>query len=353
MRIHVAKPLFPWDEIDDSPSLQTIQRLLQSIPDGLLLDSLRQSRGKGRNDFAVSALWGVVLLTILLRHTSFEACLDELRRNAGLRQLVGIPSEDDVPNKWNLSRFLDTLGQEPHLSLLRQVFDVMAQRLGIAVPDLGQHCAGDATALNGKAKTKAPEREAEIAQGLPQPSGGRKEYHDDDGKVTRVVEWFGYKLHLIVDVKHEVSLAYHITDTKTGDNEALEHTVPQAQANLPDERIRTLAFDKAADDGAVHAFLHDAGIKPVIQNRTMWKDEQEKVLGGRIPLHVVHDEAGTVFCYDKVSDPPVRHGMAYIGYEPDRETIKHRCPARHEGWQCPSDERCNGDKAYGMVVRPL
>jgi hypothetical protein len=29
----------------------------------------------------------------------------------------------------------------------------------------------------------------------------------------------------------------------------------------------------------------------------------------------VDDEAGTVYCYDTVSEPPVRHRMAYLGYE--------------------------------------
>jgi hypothetical protein len=38
-----------------------------------------------------------------------------------------------------------------------------------------------------------------------------KEYRDDEGKVTKVVEWFGYKLHLLVDAKHEVVLAYEVT----------------------------------------------------------------------------------------------------------------------------------------------
>jgi hypothetical protein len=28
-----------------------------------------------------------------------------------------------------------------------------------------------------------------------------------DGKLAKVVEWFGSKLHLLVDVKHEVALA--------------------------------------------------------------------------------------------------------------------------------------------------
>jgi hypothetical protein len=92
----------------------------------------------------------------------------------------------------------------------------------------------------------------------------------------------------------------------------------------------------------------------VIQNRALWPKEgdQEKVLpGGRYPLHLVYDEAGTVHCYDTVSEPPVRHRMAYIGYEHDRECVKYRCPARHEGWDCPSDEKCNGTLAAGLSAR--
>lgn len=351
MRLYTSQPLFAWDALEDSPSLKTIRLLLEAIPDGKLLDSLRQARGKGRDDHPVGVVWRVVLLTIVLRHVGFEACLDELRRNEGLRRLIGIEQESEVPDKWNVSRFLDVLGQEPHLTHLREVFDHLVQRLGLAVPGLGEQSAGDATCLNGRAKKNAKLREAEMEQGLPQPSGGRKEYKDDDGNVTKVVEWFGYKLHLVVDVKHEVSLGYRITDTKAGDNEVLPEVLTQARANLPPGRIKTLAFDKAADDGEVHEMLHELGIKPVIQNRAMWKEESERVLGGRIPLHIVHDEAGTVFCYDRVSDPPVRHRMAYIGYEPGRETIKYRCPARHEDWPCPSEARCNEGKDYGLTLR--
>jgi len=351
MRIYTTQPLFPWHALEDSPSLKTLRLLLDAIPDRKLLDGLRRARGKGRNDHPVSVLWGVVLLTIVLRHVTFEACLDELRRNNDLRRLIGIEAESGVPDKWNVSRFLDTLGQEPHLSDLREVFDLLVQRLGRAVADLGGHTAGDATSLNGRAKKNAQHVDSEVQQGLPQPSGGRKEYKDDDGKVTKVVEWFGYKLHLVVDVKHEVALGYRITDTKAGDNEVLPEVLTQARANLPPERIKTLAFDKAADDGEVHQVLHDLGIKPVIENRALWKEERERVFGGRMPLHIVHDEAGTVFCYDQVSDPPVRHPMACIGYEPDRDTIKYRCPARHEDWTCPSEARCNDGKDYGLTVR--
>jgi hypothetical protein len=291
------------------------------------------------------------LLAIVLRHHTMDACLEELKRNPALRLLIGIESEAAVPKPYNLSRFMATLGEAEHLPHLRTIFEMMARRLGQVVPDLGRDTAGDSTGLAGRAADSEPLQKAERKQGLPQPSGGRKEYTDDDGTVTKVVEWFGYKLHLLVDVKHEVVLAYEVTDTKTGDNEMIGTLVDQAKQNLPAGRLRTLAYDKAADDGAVHELLHQEKIKPLIQNRTFQLAEPETVLGGRTPLNIVHDQAGTVFCYDKVGAVPVRYAMAYIGHEAQRDTLKYRCPARHQGWTCPSDSACNGQRKYGLTVR--
>jgi Transposase DDE domain/Transposase domain (DUF772) len=351
MKIAISKPLFAWDALEDSPSLQSLRCLLETIPDHALLESLRSARGKGRDDYPVEVLWGAFLLAIALRHVSLDACLEELKRNPALRLLIGIEAEDDVPKADNMSRFLATVGEEPHLTHLRAVFDVMVKHLGLVVVDLGKDSAGDSTGLAGRAAISDKLRAAEIEQGLPQPSGGRKEYKDDDGNVTKIVEWFGYKLHLLVDVKHEVSLAYHITDTKVGDNDKIPDLVAQAKNNLPPQRVKTLAYDKAADDGAVHEFLHDEDIAPIIHNRTFKVEEPEKVLGGRTPLNIVYDQAGTIFCYDRVSHTPVRHAMAYIGHEPERGTLKYRCPARHQGWDCPSDAVCNGARDYGLTVR--
>ena len=351
MKIHIAKPLFAWDALENSPTLNTLRTVLESIPDAALMESLRWARGKGRDDYPVSVLWGTLLLAIVLRHHSLDACLEELQRNAALALLIGIESEQDVPKPHNMSRFLATLGEEPHLSHLRRIFDIMAQRLGLAVPDLGKDTAGDSTGLSGRAAASEELRKAEVEQGLPQPSGGRKEYKDDNGTVTKVVQWFGYKLHLLVDVKHEVVLAYHITDTKTGDNEMIGDLLTQAKNNLPPERIQTMAYDKAADDGKVHELLHEEDVRPLIQNRTFKVEEQEKVLGGRTPLNIVYDQAGTVYCYDQTSDPPVRQPMAYIGHEAARGTLKYRCPAKHEGRNCPHEHVCNEGRDYGLTVR--
>jgi hypothetical protein len=351
MRIAETQPLFAWAALEDSPPLGTIRRCLEAIPDGAVLLGLRQARGHGRDDYPVSLLWGVAVLTPLLRHASYDACLAEVGRNPALKRLLGVETDGQIPHHWNLSRFLDVLGHPAHLAAMRTSFDLMVRRLATVVPDLGRRTAGDATALSAR-RGDATRQKAEARLGLPQPSGGRKEYLDAEGKVERVVEWFGYKLHLLVDVRHELVLAYRITAPTVGDNQMIGPLLEQARGNLPAGRIESLAYDKAADDEAVHELLHAAGIKPLIENRALWKTESERLLAGHTGRsNLVYDESGTIYCYDKVSTPTVRHRMAYIGHEPDRGTLKYRCPARHEGWSCPSDARCNGDRRYGLVAR--
>lgn len=345
MRLTTQQPLFAWEALEDSPSLQTVQAFLAAVPDGALLAALHAWRGRGRDDYPIGVLWGTLLLTIVLRHPTIEACLADLQRNAALRKLIGIASEAGVPKAWNMSRFLDVLGQPVHLQRLRETFDRLIRPLGAVVPDLGRHTAGDASGLSARA--------AEEPRGeLPGPTGGRKEYTDEQGHVVRVVEWFGYKFHRLVDVKHEVILAWQITAANVGDNEVLPPLLAQAQANLPQERIQTLAYDKACDDEETHRRLHRQHIAPLIENRALWKEEFERPLPGKLKAdNLVHDEAGTVYCYDLVSRVPVRHKMSYIGHEPARGTLKYRCPACHEGWRCLSAPRCNAGRPYGRTIR--
>jgi hypothetical protein len=65
----------------------------------------------------------VVVLRVALRHIITEAVLGELRRNDGLRRLIGIESVAGVPNPWNISRFEEVLGQELRRTLLKEVLD--------------------------------------------------------------------------------------------------------------------------------------------------------------------------------------------------------------------------------------
>jgi hypothetical protein len=65
MHIHTTHPLFAWECLEDSPSLRTTRQALALIPDGKLLESLRAARGKGRDDYPVEVLWGVMVLKVL------------------------------------------------------------------------------------------------------------------------------------------------------------------------------------------------------------------------------------------------------------------------------------------------
>ena len=129
-------------------------------------------------------------------------------------------TEAQLPHHWNLSRFLDVLGHPGHLAEMHECFDRMVQRLVGVVPHWGRRLAGDATAWNAR-RGDATRQESETARGWPPPTGGRTESLDADGRVERVVEWFGSKLPLLVDSRHEVVLADALTAPAVGDNERI------------------------------------------------------------------------------------------------------------------------------------
>ena len=54
-------------------------------------------------------------------------------------------------------------------------------------------------------------------------------------------------------------------EVRLGDGETLPTVLTQAQANLPTGRIKTLAFDKAADSDDVHRLLSRERIKPWVE----------------------------------------------------------------------------------------
>ncbi len=255
MQLANCQPFFAWDALEDNPSLGASKRLLAAIPDAPLLDSLRQARGHGRDDHPVGVLWGVVLLTVVLRHThccntAGDASALNARRNK--KRAAAAATSTEPTNA------------------------AQTKAEAASTPPPATPTATTPPAQTGEDQPALQDKVVLDPFGLPLAAGGRKEYTDADGKVVKVVEWFGYKFHLLVDVKHEVTLAYLISSTKMGDNEVLPDLLQQAQANLPADRIKTLAYDKAADDDAVHELLHDAGIEPLIQHRHLWKTEPER-----------------------------------------------------------------------------
>lgn len=227
---------------------------------------------------------------------------------------------------------------------IEAMFDDLVKQLGTVLPDWGRHLA-----LDSKAVASLTPRRAEDSPSTPD---GRRDRDADLGVKTyrgtrpdgtaweKVVKWFGYKVHLIVDATYELPVAYAVTKASASDIVAGRDLVDQFAERHPDliEACEALMADKAYDDTTfLRGLWEDRGIKPIIDIRNLWKDgEATKLVAGQST--VVYDYRGTVFCYDLATGE--KREMAFGGFERDRGTLKYRCPAAHYGCSCPGRDRC-------------
>ncbi|GAW32790.1 hypothetical protein JDF658_25550, partial [Carboxydocella sp. JDF658] len=73
--------LFEWTEIQTIGDLVRLRLVLDYMPDEELMRTLERSRGKGRNDYPVRAIWNSILAGIVFQHESVEKLRRELARN--------------------------------------------------------------------------------------------------------------------------------------------------------------------------------------------------------------------------------------------------------------------------------
>jgi hypothetical protein len=158
----------------------------------------------------------------------------------------------------------------------------------------------------------------------------------------KVVTWFGYKIHLLVDTKYEMPLSY------AGDEgECIGYKAPFALVEEVKEKhcgdlrkdIDKAAADKGYDSEENCRRLYDEhGIKPVIDIRRMWRDKETRLLDPGCADNIVYDEVGTVYCLCPKTGE--QRPMAYGGFEKDRVALKYICPARAYGLTCSGHPEC-------------
>jgi len=210
------------------------------------------------------------------------------------------------------------------------------------LPDFGEHLALDSKAVSSFAKSKNKNQTPDGRRDT-EADYGRKEYRGVRGDGTvweKIVKWFGYKLHIVVDANYELPVAYSVTRASVPDiNEAhkLINQMEQKQPNIV-ERAKMLAADKGYDDTKLIKKLWDQNkIKPVIDIRNMWKDgEKTRLLEGY--ENVTYDYKGTVYCYCPATG--TRREMVNGGFEKGRETLKKLCPAKQYGIKCQGRGQC-------------
>jgi hypothetical protein len=303
-------------------------------------------------------VWNSLLAGVVYQHPSVASLRRELLRNGELRELCGfdpLKGAEAVPSESAYTRFVRNLFR--CASEVEAIFDVLLERLGELLPDLGTHLAVDSKAISsaGKPSDKGADgrRDTEGNWGVKTYRGARK-----DGSVwERVKSWFGYKLHLIVDSTYELPLAYEVTRASVSDTTRLLPMMKGLKRHhgWVIERSDDLIADKGYDSQENNRELYDTyGIIPLIDIRQCWKDgEKTRALYPDRVDTIVTDEEGSIFCVRRSTRDASQIEtipMAFYGFEKDRTALKYRCPAAVYGCECAEWGECSCS-VYGRIVR--
>ena len=330
--------IFSWNEIDSLGDLKRLQLVLTSLPDEALLLRLHAHRGcRGRNDHPVRGMWNSLLAGIVFQHQSAESLRRELARNAQLRELCGLL---DIPSASAYTRFLQNLLRQKEE--LEKMFDQLVEALREILPGFGEHLAIDSKAISSWANHPSKESDTDGRRDLDANYGVKsyKGQHKDGKPWEKIVRWFGYKLHLVVDATYELPVAFSVTPASKSDMPGAHDLLNQMQERQPAllTTAQTMAADKGYDDGKLITLLWDTyRIKPIIDIRRLWKDPNEtRLLPGE--TNAVYNQTGDVYCY--CPETNARREMACGGFEQDRGTLKKRCPVKQYGITCAGRHKC-------------
>ena len=216
MAIIPQQNLFGWEEIEELGDLERLRLVTEYMPDEQLMQKLEKQRGLGRDDYPVRGVWNAILSGVVYQHISIESLRRELLRNGQLRNLCGLSK---VPTSWAFSRFLKKLlSMEEEINM---IFDKLVKEIAILLPDFGKNLAVDGKALDTHARPRKKEKN--------QHKDGRRDTDADFGKKVyrgqredgtpweKVVSWFGYKLHLLVDADYELPVSFTVTRSSCGE----------------------------------------------------------------------------------------------------------------------------------------
>lgn len=335
--------LFTWKEVEARSDLERLRLVLEHLPDEGLMHEMEEHRKRGRDDYPIRPVWNSVLAGIVYQHSSVDSLRRELMRNGELRDQCGFDPQKGsgaVPPPWVYTRFLKLLFK--FKSDVDAMFDHLVDELKVLLPDLGFSVAVDSKGVDSAGRpTKEKKRD------------GRRDVDADWGKKTyrgqredgtlweKVVKWFGYKIHLLVDTKYEMPLGCRVTRASVSDTTQLLPLVEELREKHPKIHggIDVAAGDKGYDSEDNCRELYDEhGIKPVIDLRQMWREKETRLLDPKRSDNIVYDEVGAVYCICPKTGE--QRPMSYGGFEKDRMTLKYLCPVKAYGLTCKGKEEC-------------
>ena len=326
MKIISQLSVFDYSKIEVLGDLERCKLLLDNVPDEKIVNKLIEIRGKGRNEYPVIAVWNSILIMPLLECSTIEQLRRELSRNRDLRKICGFYDEyyyygrnKLVPPAKAYTNMINHLKEiEP---MLKDCFNDLRKFMYENLKDYGKDTGEDGKIFLSLAK--GPNKNGDITDSRCDMDADytiKENYYKDaktgETKVKKAT-YFGYRYHLFADVNYELPIEYTVTTASKGEREQFKKHIEM----LPEEyveKIETASADKGYDSKDMIEFLKERGIKPVIDIRNQWSDEETKQ----------YKDTDIVYTYDgKVSiinDDGEKIPLKYLGYDKVKETLRYQ-----------------------------
>jgi IS5 family transposase len=312
-----------YGEIEILGDLERLLLAMLGMCDEALMQRLEARRGNGRDDYPVRVMWNLIIAMKVFGHRTVQSFRRELSRNSQLRKLCGLcdfaRKKHLVPPARVFSNFMALLMEEQ--AELDDIFNAQVDELRAELPEFGENAAGGGKYLDSYANSAAKN---------PNPKAGNraerdaawsiKEYHyiDKNGKKQSKKEYhYGFKAHIICDVKTELPIAYFVTAANADEKKAMIILV-EGLSDQMKLRMKHLMLDRGYDSTEMIQSVKSAGIIPIVDIRNCWQDgETTKQYKN---TDIVYDYQGNVYFVD---DKMKQHRMHYEGYDCQKKCLRY------------------------------
>lgn len=326
MKIITQISVFDYSEIEILGDLERCKLLIDNVPDKNIVNKLIDIRGKGRNNYPIIPIWNSILIMPLIECSTVEQLRRELSRNRDLRKLCGFQDSEYYygknklvpPSKTYTNLFKNLKIIEP---LLKECFNELREFMYENLKDFGKDVGEDGKIFLSKAK--GPNNNGYVDDGRCDMDADftiKENYYKDpktgESKVKKKT-YFGYRYHLMADVNYELPIEYTVTKASVSERTELEKHIKM----LPEERLNridTLSADKGYDGKELITYLESKDIKPIIDIRNHWKDEETKQ----------YKNTDLVYTYDGKVNIINKKGesipLKYLGYDKIKNTLRYQ-----------------------------
>ena len=328
-----------YGEIEVLGDLERFRLALHGMDDEELMRTLESKRHKGRNDYPIRVMWNLIIAMKVFGHRTVGSFRRELARNSQLRKICGL---DDFARKKHLvppgrvfTGFLKLLADEQ--SEIDRIFNGTVLELAEKLPEFGKDAAGDGKYLDSYAKRhdKDPNPDAGD-RAVRDAQWGVKEHHynDKNGKQQVKKEYhFGFKAHIICDVKTELPIAYNFLTANSDEKKAMMEMLEEMPSQITN-RIEHLMLDRGYDSTEMIRAAKAADIIPIIDIRNCWRDGE--AARQYKDTDMVYDYMVNVYMVDEKG---IQCRMHYEGYDRQKKCLRYSYKGKVHKIYVSYDER--------------